>query len=197
MSSSRRLRIGFSSDSRQVLVGLAPESRRIRVGSRLNLTRADPQIDEAHQIVRSHQKLGTRREWLEAEAQVQSSTLQSELDSAEARNARLEEQCAEAWKDIGQAKASAAASREKLDARTSLLTTLKCAVKDHAQRLMERVNTLDRALFDVPGGTSAVADSYSSPRSRSPQPPGSCVGSQVENVLGKLYMFSGFRCVST
>lgn len=113
-----------------------------------------------------------RTNWLEAEAQAQSCSVQRELESAEARNAVLEEQCAETWVEIERAKASVSSSRAKLDTRANLLTTLKGAVKDHAQRLTERISTLDQALLDVPGGTSAVADSPCSARSRSPPPCG-------------------------
>merc|ERR1712106_530547 len=70
--------------------------------------------------------------WLEAEAQAQSSSVQRELEGAEARNAVLEEQCAETWVEIERAKASVSSSRAKLDTRANLLTTLKGAVKDHA-----------------------------------------------------------------
>lgn len=109
-----------------------------------------------------------RCECTEAEARAHSGSLQLELDNAEARNANLEEECAEIWRDIQRAKASVAGSREKLQSRSNLLTTLKGAVKEHTQLLMERVHDLSTALLDIPGGSSIAEDSQTSARSRSP-----------------------------
>jgi len=111
-----------------------------------------------------------RREWLEAEAQAQCSSLQSELESAEARNVHLEEQCAEAWSDIGRAKASIASSRESLKTRAKRLSELKGVVKSHSQSMMERLSNLHHAINGIRCSSPLAADSSASPRSRSPHP---------------------------
>mmetsp|Transcript_96406 Transcript_96406/g.152475 ORF Transcript_96406/g.152475 Transcript_96406/m.152475 type:complete len:591 (+) Transcript_96406:83-1855(+) len=114
-----------------------------------------------------------RSECAEAEARAHSSSLQLELDNAEMRNAHLEEECAEIWKDIHRARASVANSTEKLQTRAHLLTTLKGAVKEHTQLLMDRVHDLSSALLEIPGSSSVVEDSQASGyRSRSPSRPG-------------------------
>jgi hypothetical protein len=125
------------------------------------LASAKASMEEAEE-----QAAALRRECAEAEALANNGIVQAELDNAEARNANLEEECAEIWRDIDRTRASISSARAKCESRSSSLSSLKKAVKDHVQRLMERAGDLDRALLDVPSGSTQSA----SQRSKSPEP---------------------------
>lgn len=75
----------------------------------------------------------------------------SEVAQAVARNALLEEEHAEVASESRRAWSSAQVARQRLDSHNSSLASLRGVVKDHTQRVRERLSKLEHALFQVPG----------------------------------------------
>mmetsp|Transcript_52363 Transcript_52363/g.125038 ORF Transcript_52363/g.125038 Transcript_52363/m.125038 type:complete len:810 (-) Transcript_52363:86-2515(-) len=84
------------------------------------------------------------------EASEREQSAQERLRLATARNAALEEQCAAACDEERSAKESVQKLRLQLDSRNEKLRFLRGAVRDHDQRVSDRLGILRQALLEIP-----------------------------------------------
>lgn len=77
-------------------------------------------------------------------------SLREEVALAEARNAFLEEECAEAAGAVEEARITAQQTRSRLEGRSEALSSLRQAVRDHARKVGDRISLLEESLMEVP-----------------------------------------------
>eukprot|EP00927_Polykrikos_kofoidii_P061799 TRINITY_DN56626_c0_g1_i1.p1 TRINITY_DN56626_c0_g1~~TRINITY_DN56626_c0_g1_i1.p1 ORF type:complete len:540 (-),score=83.76 TRINITY_DN56626_c0_g1_i1:33-1481(-) len=84
------------------------------------------------------------------ESQARAGNVRQEVALAVAKNAFLEEQCAEATAEICRTRSSTAAARKRLEDLGAQMAILRGVVREHARRVGQRLTDLEKSMDEMP-----------------------------------------------
>lgn len=152
-----RARMAKQREASSELELACPEAEGAVAQKRLRCSQLREELQSEQDCVRQGEQEASALRLEVEELTTRERALRSELVESAARNASLEQACAEAEAESERARVATQAVRRRLGASTSSGATLRGAVRNHTESLRSRLLELEQALLQVEGADTETA----------------------------------------